>query len=320
MDIRKRYDLKQQAGDALAGAAYAPRKLFFLHTAVSLGLSLLLAVLDSLLTGAMAPTGGLGGMQTRAILSTAQSLLQIVNSFALPFWQMGLVFVCLQLIRRQANGPQGLLEGFRRFGPVLRTLLIKALLLIAVCFLCSYISAIVFMLLPASQTMLDVLAPVAEVADPAAMEQLLADEATLAQLMPSLSVLIGLIAVITLAVYIPLSYRMMMTDFVIMDRPETGAFGALRESFRLTRGNCFALFRLDLSFWWFYALDGVILLIYHLDWLLPSVGIALPVAADVAFWLCYGLYFLLRLALFTFVAPKVQTTYAAAYEALQPKQ
>ena len=59
--------LKMQASAALKRASYSPRKLFFLYGAVSLGLGLIIALLDMALANSIAGTGGLAGMQTRAI-------------------------------------------------------------------------------------------------------------------------------------------------------------------------------------------------------------------------------------------------------------
>lgn len=317
MDIRNPQLLKCHAQEALDAASYSPRKLFFLHTAVALGITALMALSDLLLAHFIADTGGLAGIQTRAILSTIQSVLQLAGSVALPFWQIGLLFGCLQLVRRVPARPRDLTEGFRRFVPVLRLLLTEGLIWIAVCIACSYAGSMLFILTPLSQGFMEQLAPIAESGDMAALEAFLYDEAALQQLLPSLAGFAVVLFILICAVCIPLAYRMRMTNYIVMDKPFHGAFAAIRESFRLTKGSCLALLRLDLSFWWYYLLDGIILLLYNLDWLLPSLGVQLPLSQDAAFWLCYGVYILLQLALITLAGPKVQTTYAATYEALQ---
>lgn len=317
MDIQNPQRLKSRAQEALDAASYSPRKLFFLHTAVALGITAMMALSDLLLAHLIADTGGLAGIQARAILSTIQSVLHLAGSIALPFWQIGLLFGCLRLIRREPATLRSLPEGFRRFGPVLRLMLTEGLIWVAVCIACSYAGSMLFILTPLSQGFMEQLAPIAESGDMAAVEALLYDEAALQQLLPSLAGFVVVLFVLLCAVCIPLAYRMRMTNYIVMDKPFPGAFAAIRESFRLTKGSCLALLRLDLSFWWYYLLNGAILLLYNLDWLLPSLGVQLPLSEDAAFWLCYGMYTLLQLALITFAGPKVQTTYAAAYQALQ---
>ena len=49
MDIRNRRALKQASAQALQEAAYDPRKLVLIHTAITLGASLLVTVLHYIL-------------------------------------------------------------------------------------------------------------------------------------------------------------------------------------------------------------------------------------------------------------------------------
>lgn len=48
------------------------------------------------------------------------------------------------------------------------------------------------------------------------------------------------------------AYRYRLAPYVLCDHPELSASQALRESTRLTRGRKLTLFRLDLSFWYYY--------------------------------------------------------------------
>ena len=75
MDIRDLGALRQTAGERLSRASYDPRKLVLLHTAVSLGASFLLALLDLFLARQIDGTGGLAGIQTRTALETIRSAL-----------------------------------------------------------------------------------------------------------------------------------------------------------------------------------------------------------------------------------------------------
>lgn len=312
--------LKAQASSALQQAAYDPRKLFFLYGAVSLGLGLLIAVLDTVLANSIAGTGGLAGMQTRAILTTAQSVLQLISAVALPFLQFGMIYGSLRLIRQERADFGVLTEGFRRFGPVLRLLLSKGVLFVAVLTACSYVSSMAFILTPLSGSFVELLTPIVESGDMAAIEEMLYDEATLQQLMPAMAGFFAIFLGLTCLVCIPLAYRMSMADFVVMDEDKVGGFAAIRQSFRLTKGSCMKLFRLDVSFWWFYGLNFAAGVLFSMDMLLSAAGVPLPVSGQTAYWICYGVYIVAQLALLTLLAPKVQTTYAAAYETLKNKE
>lgn len=311
--------LKARANAALQQASYDPKKLFFLYGAVSLGLGLLIAVLDMVLTNSIAETGGLAGLQTRAILTTAQSVLQLISAVALPFLQFGMIYGSLRLIRQERADFGTLTEGFRRFGPVLRLLLSKGILFMAVLTACSYVSSMAFILTPLSSNFVELLTPIVESGDMAAIEEMLYDEATLQQLMPAMAGFFAIFLALTGLICIPLGYRMSMADFAVMDDNGVGGFAAIRQSFRLTKGSCMQLFRLDLSFWWFYGLNLVAGLLFSMDMLLSAAGVALPVSDQTAYWICYSVYIVAQLALITLAVPKVQTTYAAAYQTLKEK-
>lgn len=313
----KPVELKARADAALEQASYDPRKLFFLYGAVSLGLGLLIALLDMVLAESIADTVGLAGMQTRAVLATAQSGLQIISAVILPFLQFGLVYGCLRLIRTERAEPGVLTEGFRRLGPVLRLLLMKGLVLFGALTVCSYAASLIFMITPLSQGLVEQLTPILESGDMAAVEAVLYDETSLQQMLPHMTGFFVIFLVLVCGVGIPLAYRMSMTDFVVMDEGKRGGFGAIRESFRITKGHCMQLFRLDLSFWWFYALNGLAGVLMNLDSLLTLAGITLPVSAKTAYLISYGLYTAAHLVLLTLAAPKVRTTYAAAYETMK---
>ena len=59
-------------------------------------------------------------------------------------------------------------------------------------------------------------------------------------------ILIYLVALVPLLWYFSCTYR--MVDYLLIDRPQLGAFGVLRESRRMMVGNKLTLFRLDLTY------------------------------------------------------------------------
>ena len=136
--------LKQTARDTLLGDY---KRLALIHTAVALGVSLVVTLLHYYLNNQIGNTGGLSGLGARTVLETAQTVLQYVVNLALPFWEIGFLFAALQMARGQKAEVSSFLEGFRRFGPVLRLYLTRSLLFIGVGVASAYVSAFILRLL-----------------------------------------------------------------------------------------------------------------------------------------------------------------------------
>lgn len=314
MNIQDYRALKDNAREALSGAAYSPRKLFTIHIAVSAGIALIISLISFLLNRGIASTGGLDGIGTRALLETVQTLLETANSLALPFWQIGLVFASLLLIRRQTAEPHSLLEGFRRLGPVLRLYILKVLIVIALIMICSNAASFLMVLLPLSTGFLSLMESIPETATEEEILRMMEDPAFSEQMLRAMVPMLLAMLALMLICIIPIMFRLRMTDYLIMDNPEAGARAAVKTSWRMTKGNCMALFRLDLSFWWFYVLNTLVSVVYFLDMLLPQ-----SVNPDVSFILCGVGYAIGQVALYSWANAYLQTTYAAFYEALREK-
>ncbi len=290
-----------------------PVKLVFLHTAVAVGSALVLSVLDYILMGQIDRTAGLSGMQARAVLETVRVVLQYAASLLLPFWELGFVFAALQQARGQQPGPGDLLEGFRRFGPALRLMLLQFLIFGAVAIGCMNFSMTVFLMTPLSNRLNGLLEPLmAQNLDAQLLVEQLNPEQMQRALMPGIAVfLISFIAVL-----IPLFYRLRLSELALMDKPGTGAFAALRCSLRRMKKNSWKLFRVDLQFWWFYLLQILVAVLCYADTLLKLAGVQLPLPDGVSFFLFYAVYALCQLALHTFFRGKVQAVYSRIYDDL----
>ena len=117
------------------------------------------------------------------------------------------------------------------------------------------------------------------------------------------------------AVSIILFYRMRFADFFVMEG--SGGVKAIANSFRLTRGNCLQILKLDLHFWWFYVLQGLSLVICYGDWVLSALGITLPFGPDGNFFLFYVIGILLQGILFWQYNAERLTTYCLAFDAFR---
>ena len=310
MDIGLSKTMKQTAKNVLHTATYDPRKLALIYAGVASGVTFLFTVIGYFLSRQIDNTGGIAGLGLRSILTTLQSVLPMISTLLIPFWDVGFLRAGMGFARNEEVNPNTLTAGFRRFGPVLRLLLLRVVLLVLLIMLSANIGSVIFSLTPWSASLMDI----AE----AIMEAGTFTEELIATAMPTLLPLYGIFFAVFAVLAIPMFYRLRMAEFILMDKP-IGALPAMLFSHRLMRGNCLRLFRLDLSFWWFYALSLCSIAIGYLDVILPYFGITLPVSSDVAFFLFYVLHLLSQLALSWWAGSFLQTTYAAAFDSFIPK-
>ncbi len=281
------------------------RHLALLHSGIALGASALLTVMSFLLSKPLAQTGGLSGIGTRTMLTSIQSVLALVLTIAMPFWDMGFIHTTVRLAKGEPAGTKNLLEGFRRFFPVLRLMLLRMMFVGMLAFFCLQIVSTVYLLSPLSNGLM------------AQMEALLTEEmlsasdhAALEALLPSLYPVYIFAGVVLIALLIPLFYRFRLADMAIMDSAP-GALAALRQSGKAMKGNALAFFKLDLSFWWYYLLFALAAAIAYGD--VALAWLKVPIDETVAYFGFYALSIAAQLLLAWRCAATVHTTYAEAY-------
>lgn len=307
-------DLHRQAQIRLANTSENPKKLALLHTAIALGSSFLLTVVSYLFSLQISDTGGLGGLGARSLLETSQAVLEFAVMIALPIWQVGIYYAALQWTKGDHPNFTDLFYGFRRFRSALGVLFLRSLLFIILGMALFYVSIIIFMLTPFSAPMLELMTPIAENgATPEQMEALLTPENIETVTSASVPLFINFIIVYAI-VAIPLFYRLRFADFAVVDDHTAGK--ALVKSFAITRRSCRRVFLLELSFWWFYLLQMLSVAICYADFLLPLVGISLPMSDTVAAFVFYAIGSVCQCALLWQFEAKRVTTYALAYRVL----
>lgn len=309
--------IRQQADQRLQQAPYPPKKLASVYAGAALGVSLVITLLDLLLLRSIDSTGGLSGLGARSVLETIRTLLQYALSLALPFWSFGFLRVAIAMARGGGNHPSGLLEGFRRFGPALRLLMLEGILYFAVAMISINIGSVLFYTTPMAAELVSLLEPL--LAEGAGMEQM---EAALAQIPPeqlysALWPALAGAAILCVALIIPLHYRLRLADFFIMDEPKMGAVLAMVASSRCMKRNRLKWFRMELGFWWYYGLMALATAVYYGDVLLPLLGVSLPMDSQAAWLLFYVLGALVQFVLEWQCSSRIQTTYAAAYDILR---
>lgn len=306
MKLDDRRGLKAAARAAMAAADYSPRKLILIHTGITVLASLLLYLVTGYMQAQIEQTGGLGGAPIRVMLSTAVSVLQMLFNLVLPFWQIGFLYAAMQIVRGKSAGPDSLREGFRQAWSVLKTQLLLSLFACGLIFACYYAAYTIYLMTPLSKDLMTAMMGTDVDAMMAAMEEALLPICLL--MLPPL-----------LVVGLWFSYRIRLVDYVLMDAPGVGAMAVIRRSWKLMKGNFGKLLKLDLSFWWFYALEILLMLVAYADMLLPLIGIQLPWPELVQTYAPLVVYQLLILLLYWWRGSQIQLTYACFYEAALPE-
>lgn len=313
MDLHDRRALKGSARDCLAAAAYDPRKIILLHTGITIAVSLFATILNFILSRQIQNTGGLGGLGLRSVLSTAQSVLQVAVAVLIPFWEAGYCYATMRIARGEEANPDCLLQGFRRFGPLLRVTFAKLLIYFGIGLFCFFLGYYIFMLTPLSDPLYAIIETIS--LDPTMLEtEVMLDDATFYALMdayqPMLLIILALFAVFGIFV----SYRYRMATFLILDHPQLRGMETLRISTYQLRGQTKALLKLDISFLWFYVLNWLSTALAYGDYVLAVLGISFPFPAEIAYFGFLILSLVCQGSLFLWARNRVDVTYARFYQ------
>lgn len=318
MDIRNHRKLKQEAAEALSRGR-DPQKVILTYSGILTLATLLVVVADAWLAQEISGTGGLGNMGIRSVLSTIQMVLPLAQGFFLLCWDYGYASAVLRLSRRQYADHTDLLTGFHRFGPIVRCELIQGIIYAAMLFICSYAGFFIFIITPLGASTRSLMVSMMTL-DPAQMEAMMMDSDFIMQLSDSVTPSVPITLALFGALALPFSYLYRMAKFALMDHPERGAFAALRGSRRMLRGHKIQLFKLDLSFWWYYGLILLGTVLSYGNELLPLVEITLPFSETVSYLIFYGLYLAIQFAVYYFFRNRVDATFARVYDTLRPQE
>lgn len=303
MDIQQ---LKAQAQERVANAHYDAKKLALLFTGAAVTLSFLITLIGFLLTKQMEGTGGLGGIGLRTALSSIQTLVMLAGSVALPYWNLGYTRAALDTARDGSAEPRTLLSGFRLFFPALRLFFLQAMLYTLIITLGAQAGSILYLLSPFSTGAITMTETIL-----AGGEAMLADPETMEQLLRVLWPMYLIVGILLLIVFIPVMYRLRLVEFSLVDGKEKALQNMLRSNY-VMRGNCLWMFRLDLSFWWYFLLQGLAAVLAYGDLLIGG--------GDVAYWVFYLLSAAAQLFVGWKFLPQVHTSYALVYDFLLDKK
>lgn len=309
--------LKAESAQRLSDRLSNTRMLVLIYTGASVLLSLLVNGLNLVLEEQIGGTGGLSGLSMRSFLETLQTLLSYASTLFSPFWQAGFLYVIIRTARSQTAGPRDLLFGFKRFPRVLSYTLFQLLIVIAIATVTTYAATYLYLLTPLSDAASEGLTALYDSGALVSAEGVLNVDAIPTELLMQMAVpLLSLFLVVFLPVYVFVSYSFRLSEYLLLEGQETGAMGALIRSAKLMKGHRFQMFKLDLSYWWYYALEMLLAVVCYLDMILPMMGVALPFNETVAYFVTLILYGVLELGLHLWTKCQVDTTYVLAYEAI----
>ena len=310
MSIPSAKYLKKKASNRLQ-SGNDPKKVVLVYAGIAALSSLVVTVVQDLLDSRISQTGGIQNIGTRSMLTTADTVLTIAQLLLVMCLTLGYTGSMLRIARGQYASPNSLKAGGERIWVLLRTRLLQMLIMTAAAFALCFLVINVCLLTPLSNRVIAVMGTVSA-------EVLLADDLALIGFYSAMLpiILIYLVALVPLLWYFSCTYR--MVDYLLIDRPQLGAFGALRESRRMMQGNMKMMFRVDLSFWWYYLLQALVSVLIYLNMVLAPFAIGLP--PEVLYWGTVVLYLAADFALRYFFSNKVAVTYALFYDSLCPKQ
>lgn len=310
MSIPSAKYLKKKASNRLQ-SGNDPKKVVLVYAGIAALSSLVVTVVQDLLDSQISQTGGIQNIGTRSMLTTADTVLTIAQLLLVMCLTLGYTGSMLRIARGQYASPNSLKAGGERIWVLLRTRLLQMLIMTAAAFALCFLVVNVCLLTPLSNRVIAVMSTVSA-------EELLSNGLALMGLYSAMLpiILIYLVALVPLLWYFSCTYR--MVDYLLIDRPQLGAFGVLRESRRMMQGNMKMMLRVDLSFWWYYLLQALVSVLIYLNMVLALFAIGLP--PEVLYWGTVVLYLAADFALRYFFSNKVAVTYALFYDSLCPKQ
>ena len=236
MSIPSAKYLKKKASNRLQ-SGNDPKKVVLVYAGIAALSSLVVTVVQDLLDSQISQTGGIQNIGTRSMLTTADTVLTIAQLLLVMCLTLGYTGSMLRIARGQYASPNSLKAGGERIWVLLRTRLLQMLIMTAAAFALCFLVVNVCLLTPLSNRVIAVMSTVSA-------EELLSNGLALMGLYSAMLpiILIYLVALVPLLWYFSCTYR--MVDYLLIDRPQLGAFGVLRRpvSLAVRLASAFALF------------------------------------------------------------------------------
>lgn len=292
-----------------------PQKVVLIYAAILAAAALAGKLAGYLLDGQISQAVGLQGMNTRAVLSTATVVVTIAQLLLVEGLALGYCAAMLRIARGQYASGSTLKAGLERLWLLVRTRLLEGVILTAMSFALCMVVVNIYMLTPFSNRLVLSKMPLVEAGE-LTTEAMLSLWSTAYQVLLPVTVLY-VVALIPLLWYFSAVYR--LVDYLLIEKPQLGALGALQESRRRMRGSMRMLLRVDLSFWWYYLLQAATKVLYP-GLILAALGVTLSVSPTVFLVAALVIYLAADFAVRYFFSNRVAVTYALFYDSLCPKE
>lgn len=312
MDILNPRSLRAEANRALARGR-DPKKLVFTYAGISLALSLTATLANLWLDNQISGTGGLGNMGTRAIFSTAQTIIPFVTFLVSLCLDLGYLSGMLRISRGQYANHTDLKVGLQKFWPLMRLNILQMVIYLAVGVLAAQIGSIIFSMTPWAKPLMDAFLSLGTT------DLTTLDEATLMNFMSLTGPMYIVVGIVYLIVLIPFLHRMRMAHYCLLDDPQGRALAAIRGSFQMMRRRFFPMLKIDLSLWLYYAATVLVTVLMWTDVILLALGVTLPLDATLFSLLVYLAAAAAQFVVQITLRNRVVATYALAYEQLREK-
>ena len=314
MSIPSAKYLKVKAANRLK-TGKEPQKVVLIYAAILAAAALAGKLAGYLLDGQISQAVGLQGMNTRAVLSTATVVVTIAQLLLEEGLALGYCAAMLRIARGQYASGSTLKAGLERLWLLVRTRLLEGVILTAMSFALCMVVVNIYMLTPFSNRLVLSMMPLVEAGE-LTTEAMLSLWSTDYQVLLPVTVLY-VVALIPLLWYFSAVYR--LVDYLLIEKPQLGALGALQESRRRMRGSKRMLLRVDLSFWWYYLLQAATKVLYT-GLILAALGVTLSVSPTVFLVAAPVIYLAADFAVRYFFSNRIAVTYALFYDSLCPKE
>lgn len=293
-----------------------PKKVVLIYAGILAASTLFVNVAATLLDGQIAQAVGLQKIGTRSMLSTANVVITLAQTLLVACLALGYTAAMLRIARGQYASGSTLKAGAERLGLLLRTRLLEIVIFLAMALALCLLVVNIYMFTPFSNNLITAMLPLAQSTSLAADSVLLLWTEAYESMLPL--TIFYLVALLPLAWYFSAIYR--LVDYLMIEKPQLGAFGALRESRRRMRGNLKMLLRVDLSFWWYYLLQAAVGGLLYLSLVLSALGISVSLSPTVYFVAVLVVYLAADFAVRYFFSNRVAVTYALFYDSLCPRE
>lgn len=312
MDILNPRSLRDDAKRALARGR-DPQKLIYTYAGISLGLSLLVALLNLWLEQEISGTGGLSNLGTRAIFSTAQQAVPLLISLLTMCLELGYLSGMMRIARGQYADHTDLKVGLQKFWPLMRLSILQILIYLGLGILAAQLGGFIFAMTPWAESTVDMMLALTNV-DPTTLT-----EADLMAILSRMVPMYVIVAIVYLIILIPFLYKLRFASYCLLDDPNGRALDAIRTSSRLMRRRFIPMLKVDLSLWLYHVCTALIPLILFSDLILNLLGIPLPVEESLFLALISMLSAIGQFLLYVSLRNKAEAVYVTAYDRLRDK-